>query len=576
MARPVVVLSAFGNLPDVVSLFYSFLDDSRHKRLKLHRHTTLYLQLLSIIIGDYLYIDGGTVQTRDTNSTYSRTQNATYSLSLATSWESQNVSFTMIEKGGDVQNYNRPNLFLRSDNSSFYAFNGDLGIENTFDRPKAPPELWSFTPDGRGNGAWQFFSVAPSSIRGSAWVGSAVANGSVYLLGGFQWAHSTPGPADGSDNVQSANGLVSYHLDAHTWANQSITYPYPNGWAWDQGLFYLTGLGDHDLLLAMGGMKSRPRAFKSPDDFAPYDVVSVYNTVTKEWRNQTTTGTGIPIGRNAACTFGAPGDNGTFELFLYGGFRGAPSSSQSQENIELGQSVYVLSLPSFTWHKFDYPQQTARAYHTCTPHNSQMLAIGGLSPNIDGVNETKDPWPQGIGILDLNSMEWKDSYDSKAGSYETPKQIKDSIAANGPYPQRWDDDLSRQWIIGDRNSIAPLSPSLSSSKSGHTGAIVGIVGGVVGGIAAISLIAAIPWCLRRRQHRRNAPPPNKQQQAQNGFEKAELENEPTSPRQELSSDPRERWERNGELHGRPLLELDGGRAEMEAPSARFEMDSRGK
>ncbi|KAL8945694.1 MAG: hypothetical protein Q9222_007803, partial [Ikaeria aurantiellina] len=560
--------------------------------------------------GDYLYIDGGVVQKRDTKSTYMRTQNATYSIPLATSWDAQDVKFTMIEKGDDVPIYNLANQFLQSDNASFYTINGDLAGENTFDLPKAPPELWSFEADGKGRGSWHLFSVAPTSIMGSVLVSTATVDSSVYLLGGFQWWRSTLTMAKLNDSsARSANGLVSYDMDTRVWDNQSISYPYPNGWAWGQGFVHLTGLGNQGLLLAMGGSTSRPGVSKGPESFIPYDIISIYNTATNEWRNQTTTGTDIPLGRGIPCTLGVQGDNGTFEvwasiwlarhsplgsstflmyadrmsqIFLYGGFRGAGSNSQSQENTELGQSVYVLSLPSFTWHKFDYPQQTARALFTCSLRNRQVLAIGGLSPDIDLDHEDKDPWPQGIGILDLNDMKWKDSYDSKAGPYETPKQIKDSIAANGQYPQRWDDDLSRQWIMGDRSAttgndtnLAPSpAPTLTSSSSGssHTGAIVG---GVVGGVAALILVAAVSWYLLRRSRRGSAPSQAAQNQ-HHGFEKPELENSDRNPEQELSGDPKDHLWSNGELQGIPLLELDGGRTEMEASTAKYELHSTGR
>ncbi|KAL8826952.1 MAG: hypothetical protein Q9170_007207 [Blastenia crenularia] len=170
----------------------------------------------------------------DDKSTYALTQNASYSLPLATSWDSHKVSLTYIGKGEDAPNYNVPNLFLAKDNSSFYSFNGDVGGENKVDVPNATAELWSFTPDNTGVGSWQLFSVAPPSIIGSVWTGCTTGNGWVYLLGGTHSFATALNLAQlGTSDAQSANGLVSYNMDTRTWLNQSMEYPYPNGWGWN-------------------------------------------------------------------------------------------------------------------------------------------------------------------------------------------------------------------------------------------------------------------------------------------------------------------------------------------------------
>ena len=45
-------------------------------------------------------------------------------------------------------------------------------------------------------------------------------------------------------------------------------------------------------------------------------------------------------------------------------------------------------------------------------------------------------------------MTFKSTYDISAGPYQTPKQIKDSLAKNGRYPQNWNDDKVELWITG--------------------------------------------------------------------------------------------------------------------------------
>ena len=246
----------------------------------MYSHITIStpLTLPGIVAGDYLYIDGGVVQIQIDGTTDSLSQNITYSLPLSNSWDPSNVAFTPIEKGEDVPNYNGPNLFLGSDNASFYSFNGAIAGENKLDVPKQSAELWSFTPDGRGRGTWEFIAPADSSITQSFGTSSTSGNGTVYLLGGMQDYHSSPVLYDlGSEDRQSADGLVTYNMETGTWLNQSITEPYPQGWIWAAQLYYLAGFGDQDLLLSMGGITTSPGATAGDESFVPYDTVAIYN-----------------------------------------------------------------------------------------------------------------------------------------------------------------------------------------------------------------------------------------------------------------------------------------------------------
>lgn len=55
-----------------------------------------------------------------------------------------------------------------------------------------------------------------------------------------------------------------------------------------------------------------------------------------------------------------------------------------------------------------------------------MIMIGGISPfhwNEDDLNATAEPWVQAIGVFDLGSFRYKDSYEAKANAYETPEFI---------------------------------------------------------------------------------------------------------------------------------------------------------
>lgn len=95
--------------------------------------------------------------------------------------------------------------------------------------------------------------------------------------------------------------------------------------------------------------------------------------------------------------------------------------------------VYILSIPAFQWFQAVYPPAFSRASHTChATKTNQMMIIGGVDPTndtrwvgfVDNGLEPRDPWAEGIGIFDMTTLTFKDSYDSKAKPYEAPEMIK--------------------------------------------------------------------------------------------------------------------------------------------------------
>lgn len=53
-----------------------------------------------------------------------------------------------------------------------------------------------------------------------------------------------------------------------------------------------------------------------------------------------------------------------------------------------------------------------------------MIMIGGMNPLHDVGDQPQDPWDQGIAVFDMTALEFKDSYQSKAGAYEPPYAIR--------------------------------------------------------------------------------------------------------------------------------------------------------
>lgn len=68
-------------------------------------------------------------------------------------WTNATVTFQSIDKGGAILN---SETLWASESNSFYRFGGSLSWWAVWPNTSQPtvPELWVFTPDGKGNGAW--------------------------------------------------------------------------------------------------------------------------------------------------------------------------------------------------------------------------------------------------------------------------------------------------------------------------------------------------------------------------------------------------------------------------------------
>lgn len=105
--------------------------------------------------------------------------------------------------------------------------------------------------------------------------------------------------------------------------------------------------------------------------------------------------------------------------FVYGG-------GNSDEGGDSG-TIYALSLPGFFWTKVHEDPDRRRSDHVCvTLGNNQLVSLGGLIY----AGETEDNWgskdlfPRGIGIFNMNNYSWQDSFDADADEYVTHESIR--------------------------------------------------------------------------------------------------------------------------------------------------------
>ena len=203
------------------------------------------------------------------------------------------------------------------------------------------------------------------------------------------------------------------------------------------------------------------------------------------------------------------------QIFFYGG-----RASDLATTIAQG-AVYSLSLPSFHWQRHSASPERGRYEHTCNVadpdgRNRQMLVIGGFLATADsaavvdldsGLEYTTppDPWPHGVGVFDLASLEWKDGFDADAGEYVTPDGIREYNQRNGPAPAAgWTEDDVEAWFQEARTATTtatppPVSSDADAQQRASSTSAGAIAGGVVGGLAALACLVATVWFLRRRR-----------------------------------------------------------------------------
>lgn len=181
------------------------------------------------------------------------------------------------------------------------------------------------------------------------------------------------------------------------------------------------------------------------------------------------------------------------QSYIFGGQTGSTPSSSLYTDLS---TVYILTLPAFTWLPVTNATSRFRAAHHCSViGRRQMLSIGGFTGTFP---PQPDNLPNGLGVFDLTDLKWGPSYDSNAAPYERPNLVQDYYNSNPHYPNTWADPA-----LASIFTVAATSPKsgtgASPQKSHNTGAIAG---GVVGGLAALALFAALAfWLLRRRKQR---------------------------------------------------------------------------
>jgi hypothetical protein len=138
------------------------------------------------------------------------------------------------------------------------------------------------------------------------------------------------------------------------------------------------------------------------------NVIDVYDIANSTWYKQSTSGTSPPIRVDPCAVAAAAPDGSSFQVHLYGGQNLMPFGSQIQYS-----DMWILTIPSFTWIQVDMSGQSqppARAGHTCSIWDGQMVVVGGY------VGKDISCDSPGIYNFNLSSLKWTNSFTSLTSS----------------------------------------------------------------------------------------------------------------------------------------------------------------
>ncbi|KAI0974876.1 hypothetical protein F4678DRAFT_421123 [Xylaria arbuscula] len=397
------------------------------------------------VLGDYLYIEGGTItQLVDGNaeSPVLISVDQTLSMSLVETWVNGTPPLTPITKAAPT--FLQPALWTDGDEQVFYMWGG----QSTTPMPEER-RVWRFTADGGGGGTWSIVQPANPHVfagikrgRGSSWT---TCNGFGVALGGYGWVETDSDLSDhGRSDMLPLPGLLSYQLSTGNWANRSAKAFNGLGTSNKGSAVCVSSSGTQSMgvVLPLGGSTTDLVTLNDGSDILNrLDNLTFYDMGTETWHWQYSSGD-IPPGRKAFCSVIMQGSNNTSEIYLYGG---ADSTTNTTYD-----DIYVLSLPGFAWFKLSPTQEFPRWGHSCAVGgNSQMLVIGGQSilPDGDQSLYDPDPWPQGIGVFDLQKLDWSDSYQPNSTIYQTPQVIDDWYRAGGLERVMWSDPGTKALFI---------------------------------------------------------------------------------------------------------------------------------
>ncbi|KAL8294662.1 hypothetical protein RB597_007729 [Gaeumannomyces tritici] len=481
-----------------------------------------------VVLGDALYIDGGEVS-QIINGTQPKDQveksspaSETLSIPLKSSWEISELRIESIEKRLPPTRWAA--VWAEPSGNSFSVWGGSTVATEQI---SSSPVIGTFSANDRkwaeGHTTAANEAVAAGILR-SEKMGFARADGTVFMLGGAATRFTDTRVPFGL--IQATPGLYSLDLATGRWTNESAAGEgsFSKTGTWVGGrLEHVPGFGGRrGVLVALGGAGRRlePTGYGAqPSSFYGFSEIKIYDIERRRWHTQTATGS-VPSERSQFCSVGVPGQDGTYEIFVYGGTPGAEG-----EQGQAFDGVYVLSLPGFFWSQAT--SGTPRAAHSCAAVGKrQMISVGGLGRLDESPDHwtTKDPWRQGVGVFDMTELQWRGGYDVNAAKYRSPQVVVDWYKAGNANKIVWASPATKD-LFATANKANPENAGNNTSSNGGGGSStdrkdetskptdptatpsvnIGLVVGVVVGSAALLGMLAMAVILVRMRRRLAKP-----------------------------------------------------------------------
>lgn len=434
------------------------------------------------VLGDRIYYDGGSVSQVDwvVDGRLSNPTNTTLSIDLSKSWSPENVSISEIRRP-DIPAMQYQSAITDEVNGCIYVWGGfskfNIPVPSPREFYKLCDNVWG---PAETSSIDEFRQIAPVAFSASASTKEAG-----FIFGGRAYRNTA---VDGTENSKK---YLSYNYTTHAWNYHDIPDDFAiNPTMWGARAIFVPNFGPNGLIFLLGGITGIETDGQA---YLPFrSTVRFMDPVTNEWYKQEATAPdGFPGVRHEHCIAGVAGENNTYDIYMFGG---ANNDEKSAYN-----SVHVLSLPSFTWSLVGrVPKSQVREGNGCAVvGKSQFLTWGGIDwgSELEQVS-SPDPFPQGLGILDLNALEWKDEYRADAAAYTAHSRI----VAERASPTSWtSDEVSGFFNANENSPVNSETPLPDKSDSGSSPPIGAIAGGVVGGVVLVAAAAGLWFFLRRRR-----------------------------------------------------------------------------
>jgi hypothetical protein len=227
---------------------------------------------------------------------------------MTESWTNETVRIRSIPK--TAPQLSKQIHWTDTSSKSLYTWGGF-----TADNSSPSKELWRFSADGSGGGAWS--QVTQQDYRAFMDLKSPFSSAFTqskdvgYAFGGAVM-HSSDASIDKGMPGYAAPGLVSYNFRTGEWKNSSSTSYGGYGTSLNARAEYVP-FGPNGLLLFLGGAETPVDATNQTIVEVTWNTITMVDPVTHKWYKQTTSGQKPPT-IESHCSIGMPGPNNTYEM----------------------------------------------------------------------------------------------------------------------------------------------------------------------------------------------------------------------------------------------------------------------